>query len=248
MKRTAGVLKSRRDEAEAVGHEHRDITGGWARAAVFGVSDGLTTNVALILGIAGASAPASFVRLAGLAGLIGGAFSMAAGEWVSMRAQAELLERELAKERRALARTPERERRELAAIYVGRGIDRETANAMAQQVMSDPETALEVHAREELGVNPRSLGSPTWAAAASFVTFALGALVPLVPFFFTSGNGAVVAAIVLAAIAAICVGAALARFTGRSVLFSAVRQLLVMGVAAGVTYGIGHAVGLSGVG
>ena len=131
MKRTAGVLKSRRDEAEAVGHEHRDITGGWARAAVFGVSDGLTTNVALILGIAGASAPASFVRLAGLAGLIGGAFSMAAGEWVSMRAQAELLERELAKERRALARRPEAERRELAAIYVGRGIDRETANAMA---------------------------------------------------------------------------------------------------------------------
>ena len=120
-------------------------------------------------------------------------------------------------------------------------------NAMAQQVMSDPETALEVHAREELGVNPSSLGSPTWAAVASFVTFALGAVVPLVPFFFTSGNGAVVAAVVLAAIAAVCVGAALARFTGRSVLFSAVRQLLVMGIAAGITYGIGHAVGLSGV-
>jgi vacuolar iron transporter family protein len=215
---------------------------------VFGVSDGLTTNVALILGVAGASAPASFVRLAGVAGLIGGAFSMAAGEWVSMRAQTELLERELAKERRALARTPERERRELEAIYVGRGIDRETANAMAQQVMSDPETALEVHAREELGVNPRSLGSPTWAAVASFLTFALGAVVPLIPFFFSSGNGAVVAAVVLAAIAAVCVGAALARFTGRSVLFSAVRQLLVMGVAAGITYAIGHAVGLTGVG
>jgi len=215
----SAVAKPRRDDADAVGHEHRDITGGWARAAVFGVSDGLTTNVALILGIAGASAPASFVRLAGLAGLIGGAFSMAAGEWVSMRAQTELLERELAKERRALARRPEAERRELAAIYVGRGIDRETANAMADQVMSDPETALEVHAREELGVNPTSLGSPT-----------------------------VVAAVILAAIAAVCVGAALARFTGRSVLFSAVRQLLVMGVAAGITYGIGHAVGLTGVG
>jgi vacuolar iron transporter family protein len=238
--------KSRRDEAEAVGHEHRDISGGWARAAVFGISDGLTTNVALILGVAGASTAAGFVRLAGLAGLVGGAFSMAAGEWVSMRAQAELLERELALERRALARAPERERRELAAIYVGRGIDRETANAMAKQVMSDPELALEVHAREELGVNPRSLGSPATAAGASFVTFALGALVPLLPFFFAHGTGAVIAAILMAAVAAVAVGAALAGFTGRSPVFSAVRQLVISAAAAAVTFGIGHVVGLSG--
>ncbi len=243
-----GRRRRRRDELEASGHEHRDITGGWARAAVFGISDGLTTNVALILGIAGASTAAGFVRLAGLAGLVGGSFSMAAGEWVSMRAQAELLERELALERRALARTPERERRELAAIYVGRGIDRDTANAMAQQVMSDPETALEVHAREELGVNPQSLGSPNAAALASCITFALGALVPLFPFFFAHGNGAVIAAVMLAAVAAVAVGAALARFTGRSVVFSAVRQLLISAAAASVTFGIGHVVGLSGVG
>jgi VIT1/CCC1 family predicted Fe2+/Mn2+ transporter len=234
-----------RDEPDAPGHEHRDITGGWARAAVFGVSDGLTTNVALILGVAGGTTSGSFVRLAGIAGLIGGAFSMAAGEWVSMRAQAELLERELALERRALARQPELERRELAAIYRRRGIDRVTADSMAQQVMSDPDTALEVHAREEMGVDPSSLGSPARAAAASFVTFAAGALVPLLPFFWGQGTGALVTAIVLAAIAAVLVGAALARFTGRSVLFSAARQLFICGLAAGVTYAIGHLVGVS---
>jgi VIT1/CCC1 family predicted Fe2+/Mn2+ transporter len=235
-----------RDEPEPSGHEHRDITGGWARAAVFGVSDGLTTNVALILGVAGGTTTGPFVRLAGVAGLIAGAFSMAAGEWVSMRAQAELLERELALERRALARTPELERRELAAIYRRRGIDRDTADSMASQVMSDPDTALEVHAREEMGVDPSSLGSPAKAAGASFVTFGLGALVPLLPFFWGQGSGAVITAIVLAAIAAVLVGGALARFTGRSVLFSAARQLFICGLAASVTYGIGHLVGVSG--
>ena len=232
--------------AHPPGHEHRDITGGWARAAVFGMSDGLTTNVALILGVSGATTTASFVRLAGIAGLLGGAFSMAAGEWLSMRAQAELLERELALERRALARTPETERRELAAIYRRRGIDRVTADSMARQVMSDPETALEVHAREEMGVDPSSLGSPTQAAAASFVTFGLGALVPLLPFFWGHGNGALIVSIVLAAVAATFVGAALARFTGRSAVFSAARQVLICAAAAGVTYGIGHLVGVSG--
>jgi VIT1/CCC1 family predicted Fe2+/Mn2+ transporter len=211
-----------------------------------GISYGLTTNLALILGVAGGTTTGSFVRLAGIAGLIGGAFSMAAGEWVSMRAQAELLERELALERRALARTPELERRELAAIYRHRGIDRDTADSMARQVMSDPETALEVHAREEMGVDPSSLGSPVQAAAASFVTFGVGALVPLLPFFWGQGTGALVTAIVLAAIAAVLVGAALARFTGRSIIFSAVRQLLICTVAAGVTYAIGKAVGVSG--
>jgi len=234
-------------DQEGPGHEHRDLSGGWPRAAVFGVSDGLTTNVALILGIAAANPAPGFVRLAGLAGLIGGAFSMAAGEWVSMRAQAELLERELALERRELARAPEREARELAAIYRGRGIDRATADAMARQVMVDPETALEVHAREEMGVNPSSLGSPVSAAVASFITFAIGALLPLLPFFWTGGHGAELAAIAIAAVAAVLVGGALAKFTGRSVTFSAVRQLLICAAAAGVTYGVGHLVGLSGV-
>ena len=228
---------------------HRDVVGGAARAAVFGVSDGLPTNVALTLGVAGAHPAAAVVRLAGLAGLIGGAFSMAAGEWVSMRAQAELLERELAVERRALAHAPDAERRELSAIYQRRGIDPQTASAMAEQVMADPEHALEVHAREELGVDPNRLGSPVAAASSSFVTFALGALVPLLPWLVASNSGrdgAVIASIILAAVGAIVVGAALATFTGRSVVRTAARQLGIIAAAAGVTYAIGAAVGVSG--
>lgn len=222
---------------------HRDVTGGAARAAVFGVSDGLTTNVALILGVAGAHPAGGVVRLAGLAGLVGGAFSMAAGEWVSMRAQAELVERELAIERRALARHPDTEHRELVGIYRSRGIDRATAEAMADQVMADPDRALEVHAREEMGVDPGALGSPLQAAVSSFVTFALGALIPLIPWFVGRGGGAVVASVVLAALAAAAVGVALARFTGRGAAFSAARQLAIAAAAAGVTYGIGALVG-----
>jgi vacuolar iron transporter family protein len=244
-------LTLRREDPEpsvaAPGHEHRDITGGWPRAAVFGMSDGLTTNVALILGVAGATTTGTFVRLAGVAGLIAGAFSMAAGEWVSMRAQAELLERELALERRALARHPETERRELSAIYRRRGIDRDTADSMSRQVMSDPDTALEVHAREEMGVDPSALGSPAAAAVASFITFGVGALVPLLPFFWTTGTAAVVTAIAFAAVAAVLVGAALARFTGRSMVFSAARQVLICAAAAGVTYAVGHLIGINGV-
>ncbi len=224
---------------------HRDITGGAARAAVFGVSDGLTTNVALILGVAGAHPAGGVVRLAGLAGLIGGAFSMASGEWVSMRAQRELFERELAIERRALARMPEREKRELVLIYRQRGIDRDTAEAMATQVMADPDRALEVHAREEMGIDPNALGSPVAAAGSSFVTFAGGALIPLIPWFFGRGGSATLASVVMAALAALIVGAALARFTGRSALFSAFRQLMIAAAAAAVTYGIGSLVGVS---
>lgn len=227
-------------------HEHRDITGGAARAAVFGMSDGLTTNVALILGVAGAHPAAGVVRLAGVAGLIGGSFSMAAGEWVSMRAQAELLERELAIERREIARAPDKERRELAAIYKGRGVDHQTAESMAGQVMRDPDLALEVHAREEMGVDPSALGSPLKAAVSSFATFAVGALVPLLPWFFARGGGAVVVSLVLAAVAASTVGAALARFTGRGALRSAVRQVGIAAAAAAVTYGVGALIGVSG--
>ena len=227
-------------------HDHRDITGGPARAAVFGMSDGLTTNVALILGVAGAHPAAGVVRLAGLAGLIGGAFSMAAGEWVSMKAQSELLERELAIERRALAHAPDKERRELAAIYRQRGIDKTTAESMAAQVMADPELALEVHAREEMGVNPASLGSPVKAAASSFATFAVGALIPLIPWFFGTGRSIVLASLAMAAVAALVVGAALGQFTGRSRWFSALRQLGITAAASIVTYGVGALVGVSG--
>ena len=227
-------------------HHHRDVTGGAARAAVFGISDGLVTNVSLILGVAGAHPGGHIVRLAGVAGLVAGAFSMAAGEFESMRAQSELLERELDNERLELARNPAMEQKELAKIYEARGLDTGTAFEMAGLMMRDPTMALETHAREELGVNPSSLGSPTQAALSSLVTCALGGLVPLMPWFFASGLTAVILTIVLAAILAVLIGVALAAFTGRSVASTVGRQLLVSGLAAGVTYGIGSLVGVSG--
>ncbi len=230
--------------AAMVEHHHRDVQGGAARAAVFGVSDGLVSNVSLILGVAGANPAPGIVRLAGLAGLIAGAFSMASGEYVSMKAQTELLQRELELERRELHRHPEAEQRELAALYRKRGVGAETAEQLAKEMMRDPQTALETHAREELGIDPNQLGAPRQAAASSFVAFGIGALVPLLPWFFASGNGAVVASIVLGAVSALVIGAALARFTGRSFLRSALRQLGIATLAAGVTYAVGRAVGV----
>ncbi len=222
---------------------HRDVQGGAARAAVFGVSDGLLTNVSLILGVAGAHPAAGVVRLAGLAGLVAGAFSMAAGEYVSMSAQRELIQREVAIEREELRRHPESEHRELVALYVSRGVPVGAAEEVATALSRDPELALEVHSREELGVDPGSTGSPMAAASSSFVAFALGALVPLVPWFFSSGEAAVVASIILGAVAALAVGAAVAYFTGRSYVRTALRQLGIAAVVAAVTYGIGTLVG-----
>jgi VIT1/CCC1 family predicted Fe2+/Mn2+ transporter len=224
------------------GHQHRDIQGGGARAAVFGVSDGLVSNVALILGMAGAHVDAGAVRVAGIAGLIAGAFSMGTGEYVSMRAQSELMMRELDVERAAIRRNPEIERRELSAIYVSRGIDRVLADELSAKMMEDPELALETHAREELGIDPKATGRPWQAAISSFVMFALGALLPLLPWLFSGSASPVWISVVLGGTGALAVGAALAHFTGRSWWFSAGRQLLISGVAAAVTYGAGHLV------
>ncbi|MGA3214418.1 MAG: VIT1/CCC1 transporter family protein [Acidimicrobiales bacterium] len=228
-------------------HHHRDVQGGSARAAVFGISDGLVTNISLILGLSGAHPPAGVVRLAGLAGLLGGAFSMAAGEYISMRAQTELFQRELERERQEIHRRPEGELQELVKIYESRGISSELAIQVARQMMADPKTALETHAREELGIHPDSLGRPVSAAAASFVTFSIGAFLPLAPFLVGHGNGAVLISIVIAAIAAVIVGSALSLFTGRSWWWSAFRQLAICAAAGAVTYGVGAAVGLSTV-
>jgi len=222
---------------------HRDIQSGGARAAVFGVSDGLVTNVSLILGVAGAHPAGTFVRLAGVAGLVAGAFSMAAGEYVSMQGQRELLERELEVERQALRADPDSERRELAAIYQERGLDPTLAKDLVDEVMADPDLALETHAREELGINPAALGSPIVSAGSSFVTFALGAVLPLLPWLVTDGATAILASVAIGVVASLAVGAVLAWFTGRSRWRSALRQLAVAAVAAGVTYGIGRAVG-----
>jgi VIT1/CCC1 family predicted Fe2+/Mn2+ transporter len=205
------------------------------------------TNVSLVLGLAGAHPIVGVIRLAGLAGLIGGAFSMAAGEYVSMRAQRELLERELELERHEIARRPEGERRELVRIYENRGVEPEVADQIAGEMMRTPELALETHAREELGITPGALGSPVQAAASSFLTFALGALVPLIPWLITSGTRAIVCSIVVTAIAALSVGAALSIFTERKWWLSALRQLLIFVVAAGITYSIGRAVGTTGL-
>ncbi len=201
--------------------------------------------MSLILGVAAADPGAGVVRLAGVAGLIAGAVSMAAGEYVSMQAQRELLQRELDIERRELHRNPHVETVELTQIYQSRGVDPDRAREFAQEMMRDPEVALQTHAREELGIDPEQLGSPVGAAASSFFAFAIGALIPLIPWFFGSGTAATIASVVLGAVAAVIVGGLLARFTGRSVVFSAARQLLIAAVAAGVTFGIGSVVGVS---
>ena len=226
-------------------HRHRDVQGGVARAAVFGISDGLVSNVALILGIAGASTDPTLVRVAGVSGLLAGAISMAAGEYVSLRAQAELVERELEIERRSIADNPEAETAELAAIYRERGLDPDHAKQVAEGLMADPEVALDVHAREELGVNPTQLGNPMVASASSFGSFALGAFVPLVPWLGGGGNNAVWASVILGLSVAALVGAVLARLTERSVVRTVARQLLVVGGACGATYLIGTALGTS---
>jgi VIT1/CCC1 family predicted Fe2+/Mn2+ transporter len=229
--------------ASSARSHHRDLQGGVARAAVFGVSDGLLTNISLILGVAGASPPPAVVLLAGLAGLVAGAFSMAAGEFVSMSAQSELLQRELEVERRELERHPEAETRELAAVYRRRGVEEADARRIAEAIMKDPVIALEVHAREEMGLRPGKTGNPWQAAGSSFVTFSIGAVIPLLPWFFVSGTLAALLSIVLGAVAVLAVGWTVAIFTGRSRVRSALRQLAFATVAAAVAFGVGHLVG-----
>jgi VIT1/CCC1 family predicted Fe2+/Mn2+ transporter len=218
---------------------HRDVQGGASRAAVFGISDGLLTNISLILGVAGAHPAAGVVRLAGFAGLVAGAFSMAAGEYVSMTAQKELIHRELDVERKALRDSPKQERAELVALYEQRGVRRKVAEEVAEALMSSPERALETHSREELGVNPQQTGEPKKAAASSFVSFAVGAVIPLLPWFFISGVGAIIASIVLGTVSALAIGWGLGVATERPPWKGALRQLGIAAVAAAVTYGVG---------
>ncbi|MDZ7677171.1 MAG: VIT1/CCC1 transporter family protein [Acidimicrobiales bacterium] len=225
-------------------HQHRSVSTGGARAAVFGASDGLVSNVSLILGMAGASPAEGVVRLAGIAGLVAGAVSMAAGEYISMRAQTELYERELRIERSAQRQNPELEQLELSKIYEDRGMSAELAEELAGAMMRDPDVALEVHAREELGIDPDELGSPLGAAGSSFAAFAVGAALPLIPWLFTAGTGAFVGSVVLGLVGALVLGAIVGFFSGRSPVYTAVRQALVASGAAAVTYGIGSAIGV----
>ncbi len=222
---------------------HRDVTGGAHRAAVFGVSDGLVTNISLILGVAGAHPATSAVRLAGLAGLMAGACSMAIGEYISMKAQGELISREIAVEAEEIKRNPVGETKELAALYERRGLSKELAFEVAKALMAQPRTALEVHTMEELGVASDSLGSPWRAAIASFASFAVGAFVPLVAWLFTGGATAVGISILVTGVTSLAVGASLAYFTGRSYVLSALRQLVFSAIASGLTYLVGYLVG-----
>jgi vacuolar iron transporter family protein len=242
-------VTSRDREGEALHseHHHRDVQGGQARAAVFGVSDGLVSNMGLILGVAGADPAPGVVRLAGLAGLVAGAISMGAGEYNSMRVQAELFQRELDVEARELRRRPQTETAELRQLYESRGLDPAKASEVAEALMADPDRALEVHAREELGIDPGNLGSPLGAAASSLVAFSAGALVPLAPWFAGTGDGAVVASLVLGVACAVVVGLLVARSTGRPPLRAVVRQVGFTLVPAAITYAIGSVLGV-GVG
>jgi VIT1/CCC1 family predicted Fe2+/Mn2+ transporter len=214
------------------------------------VSDGLVSNASLVMGFSGAQTQGDVVLLAGVAGLLAGAFSMAAGEYVSMRAQRELFERQIELERQELAEAPEEELRELTLIYRAKGLSEEEARATASRLMEDQDIALTTLVREELGLDPSELGSPWGAAIGSFVAFAGGAIVPVVPFFFAPANEAIAAGYVaasasLALLALFGVGAALSLFTGRSTLWSGLRQAGLGAVAAALTFAIGSVIGVS---
>jgi VIT1/CCC1 family predicted Fe2+/Mn2+ transporter len=224
---------------------HRQISDGGFRAALFGLLDGLVTNVSLILGFAGANPGHDVVRLAGLAGLVAGAFSMGTGEYLSMRSQKELYEYEIGVERRALADNPESERQELKELFLGRGIDEELAERLSIDLMKNPDLALRTHAREELGIDPSATGSPWTAAISSFLFFSAGAFLPLVPWIVTSSGNVMWWSVGLTGASTLFVGGAVGHFTRRGVVYSALRALVIMALASAVTYGVGHIVGVS---
>jgi VIT1/CCC1 family predicted Fe2+/Mn2+ transporter len=232
-------------QLDDVGH-HRGLSGGGnLRAAVFGVNDGLISNASLILGVAGANAGSATILLTGVAGLVAGAFSMAAGEYVSVRSQREMYEYQIGLERDELAEYPEEEAHELALIYEARGVGREEALRMATQIIADPQRALDTLAREELGLNPEDLGSPWGAALFSFFSFAVGGSIPLLPFLFGAGSASLQAVIALTAVALLAVGATLSLFTGRNAWLSGARMLAIGAAAGGVTYCIGKLLGVT---
>jgi VIT1/CCC1 family predicted Fe2+/Mn2+ transporter len=227
-------------------HDHRAVSGGLARAAVFGVSDGLVSNVSLVIGLAGSGVGPNIVRLTGLAGAIAGVASMAAGEWISLSAQNELVRREVAIERRELVHNPVSETMELAAAYRQHGMSPDTAEAAANEVMAHTERALGVHARQELGVDPQTLASPWRAAAVSLLCFLVGALLPVIPWFGGRGGPAEIASVSIGVVAAAIVGAAIGRFAERRVAWSSVRQVLILLVACAATFVIGSLIGVTG--
>lgn len=218
---------------------------GTLRAVVFGASDGLVSNLSLVMGIAGATDDTKFILLSGIAGLLAGAASMAAGEYISVQSQREVLQRQIALERAELGAIPEEEKAELVAIYVSKGIPEPDARRIADKVFEDPEVALETMVREELGLDPNQLGSPWSAAGGSFAAFCLGAIIPVIPYLFGGGTAMFMTSFIVSLAALFLVGALVSLLTGRSLLFSGFRQVGLGAAAAAVTYLVGHVIGVS---
>ncbi len=227
------------------GERHRTGGAGNLRAAVFGVNDGLVSNASLILGVAGAGAAADMIVLSGAAGLLAGAFSMAAGEYVSVRSQREFHEYQISLEREELDQYPQEEAAELALIYQAKGVGADEAKRMSQALIQDPDRALDTLAREELGLNPEELGSPWGAATSSFLAFSLGALIPLLPYLLLSGQVAFAGVLLASGISLFGVGAAISLFTGKQAALGGARMLLIGAAAGAATWFIGGALGVA---
>ena len=227
------------------GERHKTGGAGNLRAAVFGVNDGLVSNASLILGVAGAGASAEVILLSGTAGLLAGAFSMAAGEYVSVRSQREFHEYQITLEREELEQYPQEEAAELALIYQAKGVEAMEAKRMAQALIQNPDRALDTLAREELGLNPDELGSPWGAAISSFLAFSFGALIPLMPYLLLSGQTAFAGVLLVSSISLFGVGAAISLFTGKQAVLGGLRMLMIGAAAGAATWFIGGALGVA---
>lgn len=232
---------------EEVGRRHKTYASGTLRAGVFGVNDGLVSNTCLVMGVAGAGTSSHIILLTGVAGLLAGAFSMGAGEFISMLSQKEMFEYQIAQEKDELERYPKEEAEELALIYASRGVPLEEARHMAEHLIENPEKALDTLSREELGLNPDDLGSPTGAAISSFLMFSSGACLPLIPYVFGYADHGILIASVISGTALFCVGATLSLFSGRNAFLGGARMLAIGSAAATATYLIGSLFDASGV-
>ncbi len=232
---------------EDVGRQHKNYGGGTLRAGVFGVNDGLVSNTCLVMGVAGAGTSGSVILLTGVAGLLAGAFSMGAGEFVSMLSQKEMFEHQIAQEKDELERYPKEEAEELALIYQARGIPIKEARHLSSHLVANPAKALDALTREELGLNPDDLGSPLGAAISSFLTFSVGASLPLIPYLFGDAKHGILIASLISGTALFGVGAALSLFSGRSALLGGGRMLAIGSAAAAATYFIGSLFDVSGI-
>lgn len=246
LNRVIGTMKGGMEGGALAQLEGRHRAGGGnaLRAAVLGANDGLVSNLSLVMGVAGAALNNSAILITGLAGLLAGAISMALGEWLSVQSSRELYKHQIGIEKAELAAAPEEEAEELALIYEARGLPKDEAQRMAQHIISDPTSALETLAREELSVDPSELGGSAWEAAlTSFFLFSIGAIIPVLPHVFLSGSTAVIVSMVLSAVGLFIIGAGITLFTGRSVLYSGTRQVLFGLAAAAITFGIGSLIG-----